>query len=147
MNMWAKREQYRNDREKESLTGFSSIVPHKVSCSSIRQQHHSVAAPIDQASTKKSPPYQGKYIVILIYSLFTFCSCRLALVRPLQPSFLLFWLFICHVTVDTAQLGQVRVKAFLRHLWSVPPTLITRDLSFILLSPPTSVILLHSNTL
>jgi hypothetical protein len=65
----------------------------------------------------------------------------------LQLIFLLFWLFICHVTVDTAQLGQVRVKAFLRHLWSVPPTLITRDLSFILLSPPTSVILLHSNTL
>jgi hypothetical protein len=54
--LWAKREQYGNDREKESLTGFSSIVPHKVSCSSIRRQHHAVASPIDQASTKKSPP-------------------------------------------------------------------------------------------
>ncbi len=122
------------------------IVPHKVSCSSIRRQHHAIASPIDQASTKNSPPYQGKYIVILIYSLFTFCSCRLALVRPLRRSFLLFWLFICHVTVDTAQLGQVRVKAFLWHLWSVHPTLTTRDLPFILRSPPNSVLLFYSNT-
>ncbi len=147
MLLWAKREQYRNDREKESLTGFFSIVPHKVSCSSIRRQNHAVASPIDQASTKKSPPYQGKYIIIQLYSIFTLCLCRLAIVWPLWPSFLLLRLFMCLVTVDMAQLGQVRVIAFLRHPWSVPPTLITRDLPFILLSPPTSVILLDSNTL
>jgi len=85
--LWAEREQYGNDREKESFTGFSSIVPHKVSCSSFRQQHHAVVSQIDQASTKKSPPYQGKYIVIQIYSLFTFCLCRLAIVWLLWPSF------------------------------------------------------------
>ena len=81
------REQYGNDREKKSFTGFSSIVPHKVSCSSLRQQNHAVASPIDQASTKNSPPYQGKYIVIQLYSLFTFCSCRMAISWPLWPSF------------------------------------------------------------
>jgi hypothetical protein len=97
-------------------------------------------------STKKSPQYQGKYIVILIHSLFTFCLCRLAIVWPLWPSFLLLRLFMCHVTVDTAQLGQVRVKAFLRHLRSVHPTLTTRDLPFILLSPPNSVLPFYSNT-
>lgn len=53
---------------------------------------------------------------------------------------------MCHVTVDTAQLGQVCVKAFLQHLWSVPPTLIPRELPFILLSPPISVILFDTNT-
>ncbi len=98
--LWEEREQYGNDREKESSTGFSSIVPHKVSCSSIRRQHHAVASPIDQASTKKSPPYQGKYIAIQLYSLFTFCSCLQAIVWPLWPSFLLLRLFMCHVSVD-----------------------------------------------
>ena len=85
--MWAKREQYGNDREKVSPTDFSSIVPHKVSFSSIRRQHHAIAPPIDQASTKKSPPNQYKYIVMQLYSLFTFCLCCLAIIWPLWLSF------------------------------------------------------------
>ena len=62
--LWAKREQYGNDREKESSTAFSSIVPHKVSCLSIRRQHHAIASSIDQASTKKvspHPPLPGRF--------------------------------------------------------------------------------------
>ena len=89
------RELYGNDIEKESFTGFSLPVPHKVSRSSLHQEQHAVASPIDQASTKKSPPYQGKYIVTQIYSIFAFCSCRLAIVWLLWPSFFICFGYLC----------------------------------------------------
>ena len=99
--LWAEREQYGNDREKDNITGFSSVVPHKVSCLSILRHHHSIVSPIDQASTKKSPPYQSKCIVIQIYFLIIFCLCRLAIVWPLWPSFVIASaIFMCHVSVD-----------------------------------------------
>ena len=97
--LWAVRELYQNDREKEILTGSSPKISHKVSFLSLRQQHHAVASLIDQASTKKSPPYQGKYIVIQLYSLFTFCLCHLAIVWPLWKSFSLLWPLMCHANL------------------------------------------------
>ena len=120
--MWTVRELYGNDREKERFTGFSSIVPHKVSCLSFCQQHHAVASPIDQASTKKSPTYQDKYIVIQPYSLFTFCLRRLDIVWPLWPSF--FIASAIDVSHKPGLLGQVRVKVFIWLLRSASYTLL-----------------------
>ena len=58
--------------------------------------------------------------------------------------FSLLWLFMCHVSVDPTQFGQVCVKAFLWHLWSMSSYISPmRDLPFIFLFPPTSVILLY----